>query len=92
MSVQIKRRADYMPPAFAISTVDLHITLHPTETRVLSSLRINRQGNHQEALFLDGDNLPVNKLSIDGIELPQKSDNRLLSLIISHLHTLLHKI
>ena len=75
MSVQIKRRADYMPPAFAISTVDLHITLHPTETRVFSSLRIKRQGSHQDALVLDGDNLPVNKISIDGIELSRKSDN-----------------
>ena len=75
MSVQIKRRADYMPPAFAISTVDLHITLHPTETRVFSSLRIKRQGSHQDALVLDGDNLPVNKLTIDGIELSHKSDN-----------------
>lgn len=66
MSVQAKRRADYKPPAFSIATVDLHITLHPTETQVCSKLAISREGKHNELLVLDGDNLPVNSLKING--------------------------
>ena len=68
MAVQAKRRADYQPPAFSIATVDLHITLHPTNTRVLSQLHIERQGLHNEPLVLDGDNLPVVSLRINGQE------------------------
>lgn len=68
MAVQAKCRADYQPPAFSIATVDLHITLHPTNTRVLSQLHIERQGLHNEPLVLDGDNLPVVSLRINGQE------------------------
>ncbi|BFT30329.1 aminopeptidase N [Alteromonas sp. D210916BOD_24] len=65
MSVQAKRRADYQPPAFSIATVDLHITLHPTQTKVKSKLSVTRQGEHTLPLCLDGDNLPVNAMSIN---------------------------
>lgn len=75
MSVQIKRRADYKPPAFLISTVDLHVTLHPTDTRVISTLKVTRQGSHNQPLVLDGDNLPVHKLLIDDAPLAAKSDD-----------------
>jgi aminopeptidase N len=75
MSVQAKRRADYQPPAFSIATVDLHITLHPTHTRVLSKLSVMRQGNHSQPLVLDGDNLPVNSLLVNGTEVSSDSDN-----------------
>ncbi|MBJ2128403.1 aminopeptidase N [Alteromonas sp. IB21] len=66
MSVQAKRRADYQPPAFSIATVDLHITLHPTQTKVTSTLSVTRSGTHNEPLVLDGDNLSLDTIAIDG--------------------------
>jgi len=69
MSLQAKRRADYQPPAFSISTVTLHVTLHPTETKVVSELTIKREGEHQLPLVLDGDSLVLNAVSIDDNEL-----------------------
>ena len=66
MSVQAKRRADYQPPAFSIATVDLHITLHPTQTQVISTLSVTRNGNHDSPLILDGDNLSLNAIAING--------------------------
>ena len=75
MAVQAKRRADYQPPAFSIATVDLHITLHPTNTRVFSQLHVERQGEHGAPLVLDGDNLPVDKLRINGQEVTDDADS-----------------
>ena len=66
MSVQAKRRADYQLPAFSIATVDLHITLHPTQTQVISTLSVTRNGNHDSPLILDGDNLSLNAIAING--------------------------
>ncbi|WP_394220268.1 aminopeptidase N [Alteromonas gracilis] len=70
MSVKAKRRADYQPPAFSIATVDLHITLHPTQTKVVSKLAVKRNGVHTQALILDGDNLILDAVAINGEPLP----------------------
>ena len=64
-SVHIKRRADYQPPAFTIKTVNLIVTLHPTATRVVSRLEIERQGDHTQPLVLDGHKLSLAALSLD---------------------------
>ncbi|MCW8108454.1 aminopeptidase N [Alteromonas ponticola] len=66
MSMQVKRRADYQPPAFLISSVELTIHLHPQSTRVHSVLKIQRNGNHDQELVLDGEQLNLLELSIDG--------------------------
>ena len=65
MSVHAKRRADYQPPAFSIATVDLHITLHPTQTKVKSKLSVTRQGSHTLPLRLDGDNLSLDAVTLN---------------------------
>ena len=72
MSVQAKRRADYQPPAFSIATVDLHITLHPTETKVVSTLAIARNGAHNAPLVLDGDGLELNAIAVNGEALSEE--------------------
>ena len=72
MSVQAKRRADYQPPAFSIATVDLHITLHPTETKVVSTLSIARNGAHNAPLVLDGDGLELNAIAVNGEALSEE--------------------
>ena len=59
------RLSDYRPPDFAIETVALDIDLDPEHTRVTSrlSIRPTRQG---APLVLDGDELTLVSISIDG--------------------------
>lgn len=66
MTLVAKRRADYRAPAFTISDIDLNVTLHPTATRVVSNLQVIRQGEHTEALVLDGEHLTLVSILLDG--------------------------
>ena len=66
MTLLAKRRADYRAPAFTISDIDLNVTLHPTATRVVSSIRVSRQGEHTESLVLDGEHLTLVSILLDG--------------------------
>ena len=61
--------ADYRKANFSIETVDLTVELHDTHTRVTSELSIIRQGEHQEALILDGEQLTLLSVAIDGVTL-----------------------
>jgi aminopeptidase N len=60
--------SDYAPPDFVIDTVDLTFHLDPAETRVLSRLAIRRQ-RPGAVLRLDGENLTLGRVAIDGITL-----------------------
>lgn len=62
--------ADYRKADFNIETVDLTVELHDTHTRVTSELSIIRQGSHQEPLILDGEQLTLLSVAIDGVSLP----------------------
>ncbi len=66
MSVTVKRRADYTPPAFTISSVSLEVFLHPEKTRVASTLTINRNGDHNKPLELDGEQLTLLSVGVNG--------------------------
>ncbi|MEM6619745.1 MAG: aminopeptidase N, partial [Pseudomonadota bacterium] len=59
---------DYQPPAYDIDTVDLRFTLHPTATRVVTTLRVvpARGGDFR----LNGRKLKLVRASIDGTNLP----------------------
>ena len=65
------RLADYRAPDYLIDTVELDIILHPHETRVLARLAIrpNPQGRAGAPLLLDGDDLNLHALAIDGTPL-----------------------
>jgi aminopeptidase N len=65
---QIVRLEDYRPSDFLIDRVDLDIRLHPTETRVTATLamRPNPQGRADAPLALDGDELQLVALALDG--------------------------
>ncbi|WP_414827485.1 aminopeptidase N [Alteromonas sp. H39] len=70
MSVHVKRRADYLPPDFTISSVSLSIYLHPTKTRVVSDLTVVRKGDKKAPLVLDGEKLNLISVAIDGRVVP----------------------
>ena len=69
------RLEDYRPSDFLIDRVELDIRLHPTETRITAalSLRPNPQGNADAPLVLDGDELQLLALNLDG-RLPAAGD------------------
>ncbi len=63
--------ADYKPPAYLISKVDLSITLDPLRTRVKakSSVSRNPKSNAPRSLRLDGEFLELESLAVNGREL-----------------------
>lgn len=65
-SSQPRSRHDYQPPLFLIDSVDLQFDLDPQATQVRAELQIRRNGAHQQPLRLDGEQLQLLGLSIDG--------------------------
>ncbi|MGE7414525.1 aminopeptidase N [Methylobacterium tarhaniae] len=64
----IVRLADYRPSDYLIDRVDLDVRLHPTETRVTATLalRPNPAGEPGAPLVLDGDELTLLAIALDG--------------------------
>ncbi len=62
------RLSDYLPPDFLIDTVELDISLHKTQTRVVSrlTLRRNPKGRPGAPLVLDGGELTLRGVKLDG--------------------------
>jgi aminopeptidase N len=65
------RLADYRPPDWLVETVDLDVSLDPTRTRVRARLKLkpNPQAAGPAAVVLDGDELRLCAVKIDGREL-----------------------
>ncbi|MDF2972840.1 MAG: aminopeptidase, partial [Microvirga sp.] len=62
------RLEDYRPSDFLIDQVELDVKLHPTETRVIATLRMrpNPAGRSDAPLVLDGDELNLKSVALDG--------------------------
>jgi aminopeptidase N len=63
------RLPDYRPPQFLVDTVDLTFDLDPAETRVVGTMRLRRNPEAaapEVALRLDGDELDLIRLTLDG--------------------------
>ena len=74
---------DYKKPAFEIRTVDLEFELHDTKTLVRNKMVIERHGDESEALVLNGEELELVSVVLDGRELHESEyelDNLTLSL------------
>ncbi|HWJ99470.1 MAG TPA: aminopeptidase N [Xanthobacteraceae bacterium] len=65
---QAIRLSDYRPTDWLIDEVDLDVNLHATETRVVAKLKVrpNPKGRAGAPLVLDGDELKLDSLAIDG--------------------------
>ncbi|WP_018690578.1 aminopeptidase N [Algicola sagamiensis] len=66
---QAKYLKDYQSPDYTISHIDLEARLDDMSTQVTAILDIERQGNHQKPLMLDGSDLELISISLDGIAL-----------------------
>src|SRR5438552_5170434 len=68
------RLEDYRPPDWLIETVELDVALHPTATRVRAKLKVRPNGSGAPApLVLDGDELTLRSIRLDGKPLPAES-------------------
>src|SRR6185437_4497764 len=68
------RLKDYRPPDWLIETVELDVSLDPTATTVRSKLRLKPYGGAPPApLVLDGEELKLRSLALDGKPLPAES-------------------
>ena len=67
------RREDYRPPDWLVPEISLDFELDAETTRVRAILSVKRNGEHDRPLRLDGDNLKLLTVMIDG----QPSDYRM---------------
>jgi aminopeptidase N len=72
---QIVRLEDYRPSDFLIDRVELDVGLRPTATRVTATLalRPNPAGRNDAPLVLDGDDIVLKAIALDGRPLPAGS-------------------
>jgi aminopeptidase N len=59
---------DYLPPAYLIQTVDLNFILDATETRVISTLKVEANPAHKAGspLVLSGEQLCLKSVALNG--------------------------
>src|SRR6516165_10328078 len=68
------RLEDYRPPDWLIGTVELDVALHPTATTVRAKFTVRPNGSGAPApLVLDGDDLTLRSVRLDGKPLPAES-------------------
>ncbi|MEC9320120.1 MAG: M1 family aminopeptidase, partial [Pseudomonadota bacterium] len=60
-----KYRKDYQAPKFTIDTVNLVVELDKTQTRITNTMKIKRQGDHRDALVLDGEHIALEKVVLN---------------------------
>ncbi|GAA4492941.1 aminopeptidase N [Pseudaeromonas paramecii] len=63
---QEKHRLDYQPPHYWIDSIDLDVDLHDSATRVVAISQVRRNGHHNEPLILDGEDLLLSKVAVNG--------------------------
>lgn len=63
---QIKYRHDYRAPDYTITDIDLTFELDASTTRVTAISQVKRQGDSQAELRLDGEDLTLIALEVDG--------------------------
>jgi aminopeptidase N len=71
---------DYTPPAFLIARVSLDIDIRPDDALVKATLSVKRNGPSNAPLVLDGDELELVSLSLDGKDFPHKVTSETLTL------------
>ena len=73
-----KKRLDYQAPSHTISTVDLTFDLDPEQTRVTSLLTIKRLNTLTNLLMLNGEELDLETVCINGQLLQENQDYKIL--------------
>ena len=72
----LKRRKDYQPPAFLVTSVYISIDINDDVTHVTTKLELcrNPDAAPNAALWLDGQDIELTRLIIDSVDLPLGDD------------------
>jgi aminopeptidase N len=65
------RLEDYTPPDFLIDAVDLTFDLIPSQTHVRSLMKIHRNGEHDRDLVLNGEDMTLLSVQVNGKKLSE---------------------
>jgi aminopeptidase N len=68
------RREDYRPPDWLVPEISLEFDLGVERTRVRARLSVERNGDHQRPLRVDGDELAPLRVAVDGGEARWRMD------------------
>ncbi|MEE9347902.1 MAG: aminopeptidase N, partial [Robiginitomaculum sp.] len=63
----------YKAPEFQIDTVYLDVALNPAKTRVRSTMHVRRTGSKSARLTLNGEDIALTSVAIDGVDLPRSA-------------------
>src|SRR3954466_14768042 len=77
------RREDYRPPDWLVPEISLDFDLGAELTRVRATLNVERNGQHDRPLRLDGDELKLVSVKIDGVDAAYRFDGEQLVVEIS---------
>jgi aminopeptidase N len=64
---QEKHLKDYAKPSFTISHIDLNVILDGKNTKATAVSKVIRNGDHQHDLVLDGEQLSLSSVKINGV-------------------------
>jgi aminopeptidase N len=67
-NTNVKRRSDYQDPDFLITAVDLEFNLNATATEIVCVTQVQRNGQHNRPLVLDGENIQLVSVQVNGKE------------------------
>src|SRR3954454_22703073 len=68
------RREDYRPPDWLVPELRLDFDLGAGKTRVRATLKVQRKGEHDRPLKLDGDGLKAVSVKVDGNDASWRMD------------------
>src|SRR5215213_9229525 len=72
------RREDYRPPDWLVPDIRLEFDLDSDRTRVRATLSVERNGDHDRPLHLDGDDLRLISVTVDGSEATHRMEGEQL--------------
>ncbi len=79
----VTRRDAYRPPDWHVPAIKLDFELDPAATRVRATLAVERSGEHDRPLRLDGDGLTPLAVRVDGAEASWEMDGPALVIALS---------
>lgn len=77
------RRADYCAPEWLVPRIALDFDLDPAATRVRAVLEVERSGDHDAPLELDGDGLELVSVTVDGQPAEWQATHRGISIALT---------
>jgi aminopeptidase N len=77
------RREDYRPPLWLVPEIELDFNLNAEKTVVRARLSVVRNGDHDAPLRLDGEDLDLRRLAVDGLPAAHSYENGILTVAVA---------